>query len=251
MNIYQKLIDVRKVVPYLQKETKGYQYNYVSSSQVLSAVRAKMDEVGLLLIPRIIDVNVTHRTVDSKDKYGNLKKTTTYFTELTMEFTWVDVDNPDDTIVCHWYGQGIDVEGEKGVGKALTYAEKYFLLKTFNIATDKDDPDAFQRRTEPDNPQNNNTLNDLRNEIYQKAKELEFAPEDMVEIMEREWGKDVSLKLSSDETVQLAKHMDTLYKIKHVSYILGHEVGWLPGMSREDAERRLSELNKEQEALAR
>ncbi|KKL28137.1 hypothetical protein LCGC14_2378110, partial [marine sediment metagenome] len=30
--------------------------------------------------------------------------------------------------------------------KALTYAEEYFMLKFFNIATDKDDPDNFQKR---------------------------------------------------------------------------------------------------------
>ena len=32
----------------------------------------------------------------------------------------------------------VDIAGEKGVGKALTYGKKYFLLKFFNIATDKD-----------------------------------------------------------------------------------------------------------------
>jgi hypothetical protein len=47
-------------------------------------------------------------------------------------------------ITCTWYGQGVDIAGEKGVGKAMTYAEKYFMLKFFNIPTDKDDPDSFQ-----------------------------------------------------------------------------------------------------------
>jgi hypothetical protein len=28
----------------------------------------------------------------------------------------------------------------------MTYAEKYFMLKFFNIATDKDDPDSFQKK---------------------------------------------------------------------------------------------------------
>lgn len=36
------------------------------------------------------------------------------------------------------------------VGKALTYAEKYFLLKTFNIATNGgSDPDSFQEKSDP------------------------------------------------------------------------------------------------------
>jgi hypothetical protein len=134
VNIYQKLIEVRKTVPYLQKESKGYQYSYCGSSQVLSAVKTKMDELGLLLVPRVLSHTLHPKgETDAKE----------HLTELEMEFTWVNSEKPEETIVCPWYGQGLDT-GEKGVGKALTYAEKYFMLKFFNIATDKDDPDSFQ-----------------------------------------------------------------------------------------------------------
>lgn len=161
MNIYQKLIEVRKTVPYLQKESKGFQYKYTASSQVLAAVRAKMDELWLLLIPEVLDHNVT-AAQDSKGR-------TSYFTELDMRMTWVDAENPEERIQSTWYAQGLDLEGEKGVGKAMTYGEKYFMLKFFNIATDKDDPDSFQRengvketppshtRREPRKPQNDTT----------------------------------------------------------------------------------------------
>jgi hypothetical protein len=159
MNIYQKLIEVRKAVPYLQKEDKGAQYAYVGSSKVLSNVRSKMDELGLLLVPAVIGTKVSESVVEyiEKDKYGNEKpkKTTTYFTELTLEMTWINAENPEEQIKVPWYGQGVDIAGEKGVGKALTYAEKYFLLKQFNIATDKDDPDSlkqFNIATDKDDP---------------------------------------------------------------------------------------------------
>ncbi|WP_017728555.1 ERF family protein [Halalkalibacterium ligniniphilum] len=148
MNIYQKLLEVRKSVPYLKKASQGHQYNYTGSSQVLSAVREKLDELGLVLITKVIDKNVLTETVENKDKYDNNKKTTTYFTELNLEFTWINAENPEETIVIPFYAQGVDIAGEKGVGKALTYGEKYFLLKQFNIATDKDDPDAFQQKVE-------------------------------------------------------------------------------------------------------
>lgn len=143
MNIYEKLIEVRKEVPYLQKESKGYQFNYTGSSLVLGSLKAKMDELGLLLIPRVINKEVS----DHETKGGGKE----YFTELCMEFTWVNAEKPEETIVCPWYGQGLD-NGEKGVGKALTYSEKYFMLKFFNIATDKDDPDSFQKKMGDDTP---------------------------------------------------------------------------------------------------
>lgn len=154
MNIYQKLIEVRKVVPYLQKENKGYQFNYVSSSQVLASLKQKMDEVGLLLIPSVTSSRVATDIYEKQDNKGNIKRTVDYFTELEIDFTWVNAENPEEQIKCHWYGQGVDTAGEKGVGKALTYAEKYFMLKSFNIPTDKDDPDSFQEKQDkPDKPE--------------------------------------------------------------------------------------------------
>lgn len=137
MNLIQKLIEIRKAIPYLQKENKGFQYNFVSSSQTLVAVRNKMNEIGVMLVPHITAHNVTEKTTQ---KGGSM-----YFTELDIEFTWHNADDPKDTLVIPWYGQGVD-DAEKGVGKALTYAEKYLMLKTFNIPTDKDDPDYFQQK---------------------------------------------------------------------------------------------------------
>lgn len=147
MNIYQKLIEVRKEVPYLQKADQGAQYSYTGSSRVLASLKKKMDELGLLLVPAITKPTLHESPIEFKDQNGNVtKRTTTYFTELEMTMTWINADDPKETIMVPWYGQGVDIAGEKGVGKALTYAEKYFMLKFFNIATDKDDPDAFQEK---------------------------------------------------------------------------------------------------------
>jgi hypothetical protein len=163
LNIYQKLVEVRKSVPYLQKESQGHQYQYTGSSQVLASVRAKMDELGLMLICKVLG----HNLIEGKTAKGAKE----FMTELDLEFTWINADKPEETIICPWYGQGVD-NSEKGVGKGLTYAEKYFILKTFNIPTDKDDPDSFQeksetyRKPEPINSQEVGTL---------KTKALEFA----------------------------------------------------------------------------
>ncbi|WP_405113703.1 ERF family protein [Paenibacillus sp. FSL K6-1217] len=147
MNIYQKLIEVRKEVPYIQKADQGAQYSYTGSSRVLAAVTSKMNELGLLLVPAVVGHKLHESPIEFKDTNGNVtKRTTTYFTEVDMTMTWINAEKPDEQIVSPWYGQGVDIAGEKGVGKALTYAEKYFMLKFFNIPTDKDDPDAFQQK---------------------------------------------------------------------------------------------------------
>ena len=137
LNIYQRLSNVRKTCGYIKKENEGYQFKYVSSSQTLGHLHNAINENGLILIPEIVSQEIQETT--------NQKGNKEFFTKLNMVFTWVNLDNPDEKIVCQWTAQGLD-NAEKGIGKALTYAEKYFLLKFFNIATDKDDPDKFQEK---------------------------------------------------------------------------------------------------------
>lgn len=178
LNIYQKLVEVRRCVPYLQKESTGAQYKYVGSSQVLGSLKAKMDDVQLLLIPRITGHKISESVIEFKDTTGNVtKRTTTYFTEIDMTMTWVNAEKPDETIECSWYGQGVDIAGEKGLGKALTYGEKYFMLKFFNIATDKDDPDSFQKKydEEDDKPKGDNHSTKPNNTYQQEVQGMKEA----------------------------------------------------------------------------
>ncbi len=220
LNIYQKLVEVRKSVPYLQKEAQGQQYSYVGSSQVLSAVRAKMDELGLLLTVKVIGHNVQSETVENKDKYDKLKKTTTYFTELDLEFTWINADKPEETLSMPFYAQGVDIAGEKGVGKALTYGEKYFLLKTFNIATDKDDPDYFQEKAENYRKQEPITSKEV-GEL--KLKALEFA----------------KLRGKTDEEVYKALNIPDITSLtsKEAREIITKISGWIASAKKEIAKK--------------
>lgn len=143
MTLWQKLVAIRRAVPALQKDgasNYGEKYRYVSSNQVLGPIRAAMDEHGVLLVPRVDNVEFVSKHV-SGDKQ--------HFTAVWMTFTFVDADNPADTVSFPWYAQGLDT-GEKGPGKAYTYAEKFAILKFFQIATDGDDPDQGSPHNETD-----------------------------------------------------------------------------------------------------
>jgi hypothetical protein len=131
MNLYEKLIEIRKAVPYLQQAARGTRYTYVKSSQTLAPLRSKMDELGVLLVPKITGIETSTRGKQ-------------LLTELHLSYTFINAEKPDERLEQPWYGQGLDY-AEKGVGKACTYAEKYFLLKFFQIPTDADDPDRFQQ----------------------------------------------------------------------------------------------------------
>lgn len=138
MNIYEKLLEMQKQVDMIIKDAKNLsdKYDFVSNENVLERFRPMMNEYGLLLIPVIERAELHEGTTKSG--------TTRFMTEIWPKWIWHDVESGEEVQVL-WYGQGVDLAGEKGVGKAVTYAEKYFLLKFFHVPTKKDDPDNDAR----------------------------------------------------------------------------------------------------------
>lgn len=148
MNIYQKIIEVRKLVEFLQKDTQGYQYRYVSGSNVLSSIRPKMDELGLILATDVIEDRQDRYQWEGKDSKGSPKQIIQFVTRQKMKKIWINAEKPDEKFSMHWTASGEDEDPAKADGKAHTYGERYYLLKFFNIPTDNEDPDAFQKKQE-------------------------------------------------------------------------------------------------------
>jgi hypothetical protein len=136
-NLYKKLLEIKKLVPHLEKEKAGYNYKYTSPESVLNTFNPLMNEAGIFLKTEVLEATPERVTVITKTG----EKIETLYT-LKMKFTFIDVDS-DDILECLWCSSGCNGD-EKGLGSALTYAERYFLLKTFNVSTGEDDPDARQ-----------------------------------------------------------------------------------------------------------
>ena len=133
--IYKKLLALQQAVVGLTKDKKGNSYDYVSGDKILGIVRPAMDKLGLILIPEVVDSNFIRE--DYTTKNGQKSE---MFCSVRMRFTWVDADS-GESIPCEWASSGMNA-WDKGLGSALTYGERYFLLKFFHIATDRDDVDA-------------------------------------------------------------------------------------------------------------
>ena len=145
MNIYQKLLQAKKKVPYLQKNKKNFQYTYVSPSNVFATINPILNDLGLILITSV--VNSKSQRIEIETKNG-IKKEWLY--DLDILFSWVDTETGEKLDI-PFKASGCNGE-EKGLGSALTYAERYFVLKQFNIPTDDDDPDAFDKKMQPPPP---------------------------------------------------------------------------------------------------
>lgn len=143
LNIYQKLLEVRKGIEYLQKSESGQNCKYTAGSIVVGTIRPKIDELGLLLIPKITSSEYSNVTViEGKDNKEKLK----HIVKCDMVYTWINVENPDEQLDVPFVAYGMQNDISMAQGSALTYIERYFLLKFFQIATDKDDPDMFENK---------------------------------------------------------------------------------------------------------
>lgn len=129
-----KLAEVMAAVGRIPK--RGYndhfKYKFATESDVADRIRRELAERNVILIPAVTEC-VRHEM--GKTSSGAVKA----LTELKMTFTFRDGDS-GESITTPWLGSGIDTE-DKGVPKAMTSGEKYFLLKMFLIPTG-DDPDA-------------------------------------------------------------------------------------------------------------
>jgi hypothetical protein len=142
--IYEKLLEIQKHVNGLGKDKQGNNYSYVTGSKVLEHIKPKMNELGLLLKQEVISID--NQRMDYKTGIGTQyeKPKSEILSKVMMRFTWVDTltGEKDENL----FGANGQNDWEKGLGSALTYAERYFLLKYFHINTDEDDIDNPERK---------------------------------------------------------------------------------------------------------
>lgn len=99
-----------------------FSYKYASHDSVTAALHPHFAKHGVVCLP----------SVEECTQEGNR-------TRIKLALIFVSADDKSDSATVYHYGYGID-SGDKGVGKAISYAYKYGLLKTFCLETG-DDPD--------------------------------------------------------------------------------------------------------------
>lgn len=142
-NLFQKLLVIQQTINGLAKDKAGPMghYKYVTGDKLLGEIKPLMNELGLLLKQEITEIENTRQDYlvgkENKPKSEILSK-------VMMRFTWIDTETgeKDENL----FGANGQNDWEKGLGSALTYAERYFLLKYFHIPTDEDDIDNGNRK---------------------------------------------------------------------------------------------------------
>lgn len=135
-NIYQRINAVMQEVDYVQKGSKmvNNQYKFVSHDAVSATLHGPMTKHGIACIPSILEMK----------QDGNR-------TEVKLEVAFINIDNPQDRFTVIYYGMGVD-QSDKGIGKAVSYAFKYSLLKVFTLETGDDADNDADSKYEPPKP---------------------------------------------------------------------------------------------------
>ena len=123
-NLYQRIIMIMSELDYVAKgdKTVNGQYRFVSHDQVTAKVHPLLVKYRVVILPTVEELRQeNNRTV------------------VKLSIVFRNADYPEDAFFLTHYGYGIDAS-DKGIGKAISYAYKYALLKTFCLETG-DDPD--------------------------------------------------------------------------------------------------------------
>jgi hypothetical protein len=142
MNIYQRMAAITAELQTVAKnltvqQTKTTSYKAVSERDILDAVKPLETKYGVYSYP--VDREVLESNIlESESEYqGKVTKKTTFMTRIKTVYRFVNVDQPDEYIETTTFAEGIDSQ-DKGSGKAMTYGDKYALMKGYKISTGED-----------------------------------------------------------------------------------------------------------------
>ena len=150
MNIFEKMQKVTDEISVVVKGlnvqvNKTSSYKAVSERDILDNVKPLETKYGIYSYPfarKVIDSDTLVKEtefVNARTDDVTTTKTNTLFMRLETIYRFVNIEKPEEYVDITTYGDGLDT-GDKAPGKAMTYADKYALMKAYKISTG-DDPD--------------------------------------------------------------------------------------------------------------
>lgn len=170
INIFQKINEIMKNIEYLAKDDKvefgTTKYKAISEEKVTTAVREQLVKQGIVILPISQESTVTE--LIRTDKSVNQRA------DVHTRYRIQNIDDKEDYIEVESNGSGVDTQ-DKAIGKAMTYAYKYMLLRTFAIPTGED----------PDKISSAETDAKIKDEIEAKKNREELIGTNEISILQR------------------------------------------------------------------
>ena len=141
MNIYEKLLAITSEIKTVNKNLEvgvgKSAYKAVGEADVLAAVKVLEEKHKVYSYPCKREV-IDRALLETEKEYnGTITRSNQIFLRIETTYRFVNIEKPEEFIEITTYGDGIDTQ-DKAVGKAMTYADKYALLKAYKIITGDD-----------------------------------------------------------------------------------------------------------------
>lgn len=149
LNLHQKLAKISELCDVLVKDAQAFNYKYVREEDVLAKVKAGFKKYGVCLYTQIDPgtLTVTPYTYEKYDKGLRANKTINEFiVQGQLLNTFVNTDNPEEKLTFPFAMVASQDDPSTAMGSALSYANRVFLLKFFQIPTTLEDPEQYRSK---------------------------------------------------------------------------------------------------------
>lgn len=137
LNIHQRINAVMGEVDYIKKgkliKVGGGSYSVTGHDAVTALVHPLLVKHGINILPTFNKMEAEMILVKKYDKVSEMHRV-----RVDASFKWVNIDKPEDFIEQSWSGYGCD-SSDKGPGMAISYIQRYIVLKTLHIETGEKD----------------------------------------------------------------------------------------------------------------
>lgn len=162
MNIYQRIDAITAELAVVGKNLtvqtgKAGSYKAVGERDIIDAVKPLEHKYGVVSYPVSREI-LDDEALESESTYnGNVTKKTTFYIKIRTKYRFVNIDKPEEYIETETISDGID-SGDKGGGKAMTYGDKYALMKVYKISTGEDPDQKASEETDYKRPEKNTLI---------------------------------------------------------------------------------------------
>lgn len=213
MNIYQRMAAVTAELKAIEKDltvqtTKTSSYKAVSERAILDAVKPLEEKYGIYSYPvcrEVLESNLIQNETVYEDAKGNKTITpkTSYMTRIKTVYRFVNIDKPEDFIETTTFAEGIDTQ-DKGSGKAMTYADKYALMKSYKMSTGEDVDEGTDAEVLEKGLHSIFVIKDRCQEAYTKAIKKKMSTKDIAQ----------ALEMTEDELKAYFSYFDILHRFE-------------------------------------
>lgn len=218
MNIFEKLSNITNEISSVNKNLTVGQgkssYKAVGEADILKVVKELEFKYRIYSYPANREVleSTMYTTTNDYGEKNNI------FTRIKTVYRFVNIDKPEEYIETITFAEGIDTQ-DKGSGKAMTYADKYALMKSYKIITGEDpdqnpSEDGYKKKTKAE--PNNNKVTDIEaKSVYTLMIRKGY---DVVPTLEKFFKVKNTADLTKGQYMEIVKHCNTLPDKKEEGY---------------------------------